>query len=129
MTIVRVAETPAMPIRLRHAVRHRLLKTLAGLRSNLVVRLWNVGKGPAIAGDVQLAVHDLELLESTDAQHAVSAGQANDATINVTRHRDRGGHPRQLTAAPGRCWATARARRLRPDRRVGELVAPGPSLQ
>jgi hypothetical protein len=51
---------------------------------HLVVRLWNVGKGPAIVGDVQLAVDALELLEPTDAQRAVSAGQANDATISVT---------------------------------------------
>jgi hypothetical protein len=45
------------------------------------LRLWNMGKGPAMVSDVQLQVRNASLLEPLDLQIPVSAGQGHDLGI------------------------------------------------
>ena len=47
------------------------------------LRLWNIGKGPAMVEDVQLRVGGHELLDALDAERPVAADQAHDLESDV----------------------------------------------
>jgi hypothetical protein len=50
----------------------------------LHLRLWNIGKGPAIVSDVRLEVNSDDLVLPLDMQHAVAAGTARDTGLELS---------------------------------------------
>ncbi len=63
-----------------------------GKVEGLQVRLWNVGRGPAIVRDVRLDLGGVELLSALDAEIAVAPGGPHDLPLRLVADELPGGN-------------------------------------